>query len=89
MAYVLNFADCTKIKQIYERYNLMSEKKITLSNIELVKLFGTNNNKLEKIKSLFPELKIISRGDDLKLIGSITQIKFFEKKSSTDNVACG
>ena len=58
----------------------MSEKKITLSNIELVKLFGTNNNKLDKIKSLFPQLKIISRGENLKLMGSITQIKYFEQK---------
>ena len=58
----------------------MSEKKITLSNIELVKLFGTNNNKLDKIKSLFPQLKIISRGENLKLMGSIVQIKYFEQK---------
>jgi phosphate starvation-inducible PhoH-like protein len=58
----------------------MSEKKITLSNIELVQLFGTNNTKLEKIKNLFPQLKITSRGEDLKLEGSIAQIKFFEKK---------
>ena len=58
----------------------MSEKKITLSNIELVKLFGTNNNKLDKIKSLFPQLKIISRGENLKLIGSTAQIKYFEQK---------
>jgi phosphate starvation-inducible PhoH-like protein len=60
----------------------MSEKKITLSNIELVKLFGTNNTKLDKIKSLFPQLKIISRGEDLKLMGSIVQIKYFEQKLS-------
>ena len=58
----------------------MSEKKITLSNIELVKLFGTNNNKLDKIKSLFPKLKIISRGEDLQLMGSSVQINFFEQK---------
>jgi phosphate starvation-inducible PhoH-like protein len=58
----------------------MSEKKITLSNIELVKLFGTNNNKLDKIKNLFPQLQIISRGENLKLIGNITQIKYFEQK---------
>ena len=69
-----------KIKQIYEQYNLMSEKKITLSNIDLVKLFGANNNKLDKIKSLFPELKIISRGEDLKLAGSTAQIRFFQQK---------
>ena len=58
----------------------MSEKKITLSNIELVKLFGANNKKLDKIRSLFPQLKIIARGENLKLIGSNAQIKYFEQK---------
>ena len=58
----------------------MSEKKITLNNIELVKLFGANNKKLDKIRSLFPQLKIIARGENLKLIGSIAQIKYFEQK---------
>ena len=58
----------------------MSEKKITLSNIELVKLFGANNTKFEKIISLFPNLKIISRGEELKISGSTTQIRFFEQK---------
>ncbi len=58
----------------------MSEKKITLNNIELVKLFGTNNNKLTKIKKLFPEIKILSRGEELTLTGSTAKIKFFEQK---------
>ena len=58
----------------------MSEKKIILDNIELVKLFGTNNQKLNKIKSLFPKIKIISRGEVLKLIGSTVQITYFETK---------
>jgi phosphate starvation-inducible PhoH-like protein len=58
----------------------MSEKKITLSNIELVKLFGANNKKLDKIRSLFPQLKIIARGENLKLMGNIAQIKYFEQK---------
>ena len=58
----------------------MSEKKITLSNRELVKLFGANNKKLDKIRSLFPQLKIIARGENLKLMGSIAQIKYFEQK---------
>ena len=58
----------------------MSKKNVTLTNVELVKLFGTNNHKLEKIKSMFPQLKIISRGDELKLLGDISQIKFFEQK---------
>ena len=58
----------------------MSEKIITLSNIELIKLLGTNNKKIDKIRSLFSQIKIISRGEKLKLIGSIEQIKYFEKK---------
>ncbi len=58
----------------------MSEKLITLNNIDLVKLFGANNHKLYKIRSLFSEIKIISRGEKLKLIGNIDKIKFFEKK---------
>ena len=58
----------------------MSEKLITLSNIELVKLFGTNNRKLDKIKALFTQIKIISRGEQLKIMGSTDQIKYFEKK---------
>ena len=58
----------------------MSEKIITLSNIELIKLLGTNNKKLDKIRSLFSQIKIISRGEKLKLIGSTDQIKYFEQK---------
>ena len=58
----------------------MSEKLITLSNIELVKLFGVNNHKLDKIRSLFPQIKIISRGEKIKLIGSSNQIKYLEQK---------
>ena len=58
----------------------MSEKLITLSNIELVKLFGANNHKLDKIRSLFPQIKIISRGERIKLIGDPDQIKYFEQK---------
>jgi len=58
----------------------MREKIITLSNIELIKLLGANNKKLDKIRSLFPQIKIISRGEKLKLIGSTDQIKYFEQK---------
>ena len=58
----------------------MSEKKITLSNIELIKLFGANNKKLDRIRSLFPNIKIISRGEDLIVAGSKNQLIVFEQK---------
>jgi phosphate starvation-inducible PhoH-like protein len=46
----------------------------------LIKLLGTNNKKLDKIRGLFSQIKIISRGERLKIIGSTDQIKYFEQK---------
>ncbi|MAW30601.1 MAG: phosphate starvation-inducible protein PhoH [Flavobacteriales bacterium] len=58
----------------------MIEKKIKLDNIDLIKLYGTNNNKFNKIKKLFPDLRIVSRGEDLQIKGDYSQISYFEKK---------
>ncbi len=60
----------------------MSEKLILLNNIDITKLFGLNNHKLDKIKTLFPKIKIISRGEELKIQGSKNDIIFFEDKLS-------
>jgi len=59
----------------------MSEKIISLNNLELVRLFGTNNNLFSSIKNLFPEIKIVSRGDII-VKGSQSKITFFEEKLS-------
>ena len=58
----------------------MIEKKIKLDNIDLIKLYGTNNNKFNKIKKLFPDLRIVSRGEDLQIKGDFSQILYFEQK---------
>jgi phosphate starvation-inducible PhoH-like protein len=60
----------------------MSEKIISLNNLELVKLFGTNNNLFSNIKNLFPENKIVSRGENIIVKGSQSKIMFFEEKLS-------
>jgi phosphate starvation-inducible PhoH-like protein len=60
----------------------MSEKIISLNNLELVKLFGTNNNLFSNIKNLFPEIKIVSRGENIIVKGSQSKIMFFEEKLS-------
>lgn len=60
----------------------MSEKIINLNNLELVKLFGTNNTLFNSIKNLFPEIKIVSRGENIIVKGSKSKIIFFEKKLS-------
>ena len=58
----------------------MSEKLITLENADINKLFGSNNIKFEKIKAYFPQVKLILRGDNLRVVGSKNNISFFDDK---------
>ena len=58
----------------------MNEKIIDLEKIDLVILFGSNNKKLYKIREFFPDLKLISRGNTLKVLGNEDKILFFVKK---------
>ncbi len=56
----------------------MGEKVLSVEGYDPLVIFGANENKLEIIRRLFPQLKIIVRGDMMKLIGPDTAIKSFE-----------
>jgi len=56
------------------------EKLITVENVNPQFLFGVNNKNIDFIKSRFPKLKIIARGNELKLIGDEDEIISFSKK---------
>ena len=56
----------------------MNEIIIDLEKIDLVVLFGSNNRKLYKIRKYFPDLKLVARGNKLKVIGTEDKILFFE-----------
>lgn len=58
----------------------MIEKLIYLSTIDPVLILGINNGRLNKIQTYFPKLKIVSRGDEIKLTGDPNQIHEFEKR---------
>jgi len=58
----------------------MSEKLITIKDTDLNKILGSNNSKFDKIKKLFPHVKLISRGDKLKIVGTKKEINHFESK---------
>ena len=58
----------------------MIEKVIYLEGIEPVNLFGVKNNRLEKLKEYYPKLKIIARGNELKVKGDEEEINQFEEK---------
>ena len=56
----------------------MTEKLITIKNTDINKILGSNNAKFNKIKTYFPQVKLISRGDQVKIIGSKKEISLFE-----------
>ncbi|MBN2681318.1 MAG: PhoH family protein [Bacteroidales bacterium] len=56
------------------------EKIIFLENIDPVDFFGANNKKLQKISSFFPKLKLVARGNEIKIIGDDNTISILEEK---------
>ena len=61
----------------------MTEKIIYLNSDELLYISGINNTKLKRIISAFPKVKIIARGNELKLLGEEGEILNLENKIST------
>ena len=58
----------------------MIEKVIYLEGIDPVDFLGVNNSRFDRIRSHFPKLKILSRGDEIKVSGEIADIEEFELK---------
>jgi phosphate starvation-inducible protein PhoH and related proteins len=58
----------------------MFEKLIHLEGIDPLEFFGVNNVKMNLIKSFFPKLIIVYRGNDVILKGDDEEILRFEKK---------
>lgn len=58
----------------------MIEQVIILENIEPVIFFGINNSNLQLIKTLFPKLRIVARGNVIKVTGNTEEVPFFEEK---------
>jgi len=58
----------------------MIEQVIILENIEPVIFFGINNANLQLIKTLFPKLRIVARGNVIKVTGNAEEVPLFEEK---------
>ncbi len=58
----------------------MQEKNIEIQGINPVELFGVNNAQLKHIKSYFPKLKIVARGNNLTIAGDEEVMDEFERK---------
>jgi phosphate starvation-inducible protein PhoH and related proteins len=58
----------------------MTEIIVFLENIDPVVFFGSNNSLLDKIRSFFPKIKILARGNEIKCIGEESEITIFAEK---------
>lgn len=58
----------------------MIERIIILDDIDPVVFFGTNNNNLHLLKTLYPKIRIVARGNIIKAVGDEKELINFEKK---------
>jgi len=56
----------------------MIEKIIYLEGIDPLDFYGVNNSLFEKTKSFFPKLRLVARGDEIKIMGDYLEIQRFE-----------
>ncbi len=56
----------------------MIEKHIVLEDIDLLTFYGVNNANMQMIKALYPKLRIVARGNVIKVLGDEEEICGFE-----------
>ena len=58
----------------------MIERIYILENVDPVIFYGVNNSNMQLIKTLFPKLRIVARGNVMKVIGEEEESDLFLKK---------
>ena len=56
----------------------MAEKKIELTEIDPVEIFGVNDKLINRLANYFPKLKVVPRGNTISLKGSSKDITSFQ-----------
>jgi len=70
---------------IFER---MIEKHIVLEDIDLLTFYGVNNIHLQMIKALYPKLRIVARGNIIKVLGDEEEMCAFEENVEQMQAHC-
>jgi len=58
----------------------LNELNLTIDTINPVVLWGSNNDHFELLKKQYPKLKIVARGNEVKVLGDENEIKNFQEK---------
>ncbi|MDO4995206.1 MAG: PhoH family protein [Bacteroidales bacterium] len=57
----------------------MIEKHIVLEDVDLLTFYGVNNIHLQMLKALYPKLRIVARGNTIKVMGDEVEMCAFEE----------
>ena len=57
----------------------MIERIIILENVDPIVFFGVNNSNLQLLKTLYPKLRMVARGNVIKVIGEEEELAAFEE----------
>jgi len=60
----------------------LNELKLSIEQINPAVLWGPNNDHFEIIKKQYPKLKIVARGNEVKVLGDDHEINIFQEKFS-------
>lgn len=58
----------------------MQDKEIQIPIVDPIELYGSNDSRLKLIKKQFPKLRIVARGDIIRVSGEPTEIERFTEK---------
>lgn len=58
----------------------MNELKLSIEQINPAVLWGPNNDHFEIIKKQYPKLKIVARGNEIKILGDDHELNIFQEK---------
>jgi phosphate starvation-inducible PhoH-like protein len=61
----------------------LNELKLTIEHINPAVLWGPNNDNFELIRRQYPKLKIVARGNEVKILGDEIEINNFQEKLKT------
>ncbi|MCQ2252644.1 MAG: PhoH family protein [Bacteroidales bacterium] len=53
------------------------EQKIELDNLNPIDFYGVNEQRLEIVRAMFPKIKLVARGNQIKVVGETSEIERF------------
>jgi phosphate starvation-inducible PhoH-like protein len=58
----------------------LNELNLSIENVDPVIIWGANNEYFEIFKKHFPKIKIVARGNEVKVLGDDKELNLFSQK---------